>query len=450
MPNQQQKPCATTPPQAPSPRGRAGEGLLLLLLLLISLPAFSQFSKPRRQYVEYLLTASHADRNYQTGEQASLTIEAYKGGLALDGVMVHYRVGDEMFLPAAEDSVAFAGGKAVIPMGTRSEPGFRACSLRFTVYGKEYKDLVKVAFSPERIKPFTTMPRDFDRFWQKALKEAAATDLDPVVTPLPSRSTDRVEAFLVKLTVGPDGRNMYGYLTKPKGEGKYPVLFCPPGAGASKIGFTTYYSEQGYIYLNICIHSGCNPELSDDLYASARRVADNYERRGIEHKDSFYYRSVYAGCSRCVDFLCSLPEWDGRNVGVTGGSQGGALTIVTAALNPKVTFCVPFYPALCDLTGFSHGRAGGWPKYFQKGDEADGAAETLQYYDVVNFARRLRCPVFFSFGYNDDTCSPTSTYATYNEITAPKKLAVTPTSGHWRFPETNDEAMEWMKLKVKK
>ena len=104
----------------------------------------------------------------------------------------------------------------------------------------------------------------------------------------------------------------------------------------------------------------------------------------------------------------------------------------------------------CDLTGFSHGRAGGWPKYFQKGDEAHGAAETLQYYDVVNFARRLHCPVFFSFGYNDDTCSPTSTYATYNEITAPKKLAVTPTSGHWRFPETNDEAMEWMKLKVKK
>ena len=99
------QPSTATPRQAPSPRGRAGMGLLLFLLL-ISLPAFSQFSKPRRQYVEYLLTASNADRNYKTGEQASLTIEAYKGGLALDGVMVHYRVGDEMFLPAAEDSVA--------------------------------------------------------------------------------------------------------------------------------------------------------------------------------------------------------------------------------------------------------------------------------------------------------------------------------------------------------
>ena len=178
-------------------------------------------------------------------------------------------------------------------------------------------------------------------------------------------------------------------------------------------------------------------------------MADKYERNGIADKESFYYRSVYAGCSRCIDFLCSLPEWDGKNVGVTGGSQGGALTIVTAALNPKVTFCAPFYPALCDLTGFCHGRAGGWPKYFQKGKEADGAEKTLQYYDVVNFARKLKCPVFFSFGYNDDTCSPTSTYSTFNEIKAPKKLAVTPTSGHWRFPETNDEAMEWMGQQAK-
>ena len=434
------------PCKAPSPLWRAAKGLAIaLLLLLASPPARAQFSKPRRQYVEYIVKASHADRNYATGEEATITIEAYKGGQALDGVMVHYSAGDEMMKPDSNDSVAFARGKAVIPVGTRSEPGFRACSLHFTVYGKEYKDLVKLAFSPERIKPFTANPKDFDRFWQKALKEAAGTDLNPEITPLPSRSTESVEAFLVKLNVGPGGRNMYGYLTKPRAKGKYPVLFCPPGAGSKKIGFTNYYSEQGYIYLNICIHSGCNPELSDDLYASAQRVAEQYERNGIDDKDSFYYRSVYAGCSRCIDFLCSLPEWDGKNVGVTGGSQGGALTIVTAALNPKVTFCAPFYPALCDLTGFCHGRAGGWPKYFRKGAEADGAAETLQYYDVVNFARRLRCPVFFSFGYNDDTCSPTSTYGTFNVITAPKKLAVTPTSGHWRFPETNDEAMDWMK-----
>lgn len=238
---------------------------------------------------------------------------------------------------------------------------------------------------------------------------------------------------------------MYGYLTKPRDGNRHPLLFCPPGAGMGKVTPTTYYSEQGFVYLNIGIHSGCNPEMGKDIYAEARKVAEEYNRNGIESKETFYYKDVYAGCSRCVDFLCSLPEWDGKNVGVTGGSQGGALALTTAALNKRVTFCAAFYPALCDLKGYLHGRAGGWPKYFKDGDEKKGTEATLDYYDVVNFARRITCPVFFSMGYNDNTCPPTSTYGAYNEITSPKTLVVTPTSAHWRFKETNDEAVVWMK-----
>ncbi len=422
----------------------------IALLAAFALSAAAQFSKPRRNYVEWLVTVDRQDRIYQTGEKATLTVQATMGGLALDGVTLHYSTGDDMFLPdAAADSTVFRNGKATIDLGTRTQPGFRACDLHFTVGEKTYKDLVKVAYNPTAIQSFTAVPKDFDRFWRKALAEARKVDLAPEVTPLPQYSTDKVEVSLVKLTVGPDGRNMYGYLTRPRDGKKHPVLFCPPGAGSAKISPTTYYSERGFIYLNINIHSGCNPELDDKAYAEARKIADGYNRRGIADKQTFYYRSVYAGCARCIDYLCSLNDWDGTNVGVTGGSQGGALTIVTAALNPKVSFCAPFYPALCDLLGFKNGRAGGWPKYFQTGNEADGAAETLPYYDVVNFARLLKCPVFFSFGYNDDTCSPTSTYAAYNAITAPKTLSVTPSSGHWRFAETNSESMEWMKRQVK-
>lgn len=414
------------------------------LLTAAALSATAQFSKPKREYVEYIVTTNHADRNYATGEQATIGIEAYKGGVPLDGVKVYYTTGDEM-MAGKKDSTVFAGGRAVIPAGTRSEPGFRSCSLNFTVYGKTYKDMVKVGYSPETIRPLTPMPADFGKFWEKTLSTARKEKLNPEITPLPKYSTDKVDVFLVKLNVGPDGRNMYGYMTKPKDGGKHPVLFCPPGAGSKKIEPTTFYSEQGFIYMNINIHSGCNPELDEAAYEAARKIADDYNRNGIESKETFYYRGVYAGCSRCVDFLCSLPEWDGINAGVTGGSQGGALSIVTAALNPKVTFCAPFYPALCDVLGFRHGRAGGWPKYWRGREEAAGAEKTLEYYDVVNFARTVKCPVFFSFGYNDDTCSPTSTFAAYNEIKAEKTLRTTPTSGHWRFPETNDESIVWMK-----
>ena len=77
-------------------------------------------------------------------------------------------------------------------------------------------------------------------------------------------------------------------------------------------------------------------------------------------------QTCYTGCVRCVDYLCSLPEWDGKNVVCKDSSQGGALSIVTAALHEKVSLVCAAYPALCDLTGFAHGRAGGWPKYFFK------------------------------------------------------------------------------------
>lgn len=416
--------------------------LLSFFLIGIVYQGYAQFSKAKRAYVEYLATANHANRIYDVGEQASITLTAFKGGQALDGVKVYYNVGDEM-QPGRKDSTTFSEGRAIIPVGTCKKPGFRACQFQFSVYNQTYKDLIKLAFSPDSIKSYTVMPKDFLKFWNKTLREVEKIKTNAIVTPLPKYSTDKVEVALVKLTVGPNGRNMYGYLTKPRDGKKHPVLFCPPGAGSSKISPTTYYSEKGFIYLNINIHSGCNPELSDSAYAIARKIADNYNRNGINDKEKFYYRSVYAGCSRCIDYLCSLPEWDGQNVGVTGGSQGGALTIITAALNPKVTFCSPFYPALCDLLGFRHKRAGGWPKYFEK-KEVEGAETTLPYYDVVNFARIIKCPVYYSFGYNDETCSPTSTYAAYNEIKSRKILDITPTSGHWRFPETNDHSVEWM------
>ncbi len=425
------------------------KSVIMLLFTCCSLSAAAQFSKAKRDYVEYIITTDHKDRNYNTGEEAIIKIEAYKGGIPVDGVKVYYSTGDEM-MPYKKDSATFRNGTATVAMGTRSEPGFRSCNLNFTVYGKTIKDLVKVAYSPQYIKSLTPMPEDFDKFWQNTMRKAGKTKLKPEITPLPQYSTDNVEVSLVKLTVGPNGRNMYGYLTKPKGNGTYPVLFCPPGAGSKKISPTTYYSELGFIYLNINIHNGCNPELDDEEYKKAEEIAKDYNRNGIGSKETFYYRDVYAGCSRCIDFLCSLPEWDGVNAGVTGGSQGGALSIVTAALNRKVTFCSPFYPALCDVLGFKYDRAGGWPKYFRNTTEPAGAEETLAYYDVANFARRVKCPVFYSFGYNDETCSPTSTFAAYNEITTEKVLRVTPTSGHWRFPETNDESVEWMKSKIKK
>lgn len=433
-------------------------GFLISLFTTQTLRAQAPYSKPGRNYVEFLTVANHAQRSYKLGEEAHITVEAFKGGIPLDGEFLYYKVGDEMLLPTQYDSIPFHGGKANIPMGTMSQPGFRACNFHFSVEGKLYKDEIKLAYEPEKIKPYTTMPSDFDKFWKHNLKQLAKIGMNPEITPMSQYSNKEIKVSLVKITVGENGRCMFGYLAEPNDGKKHPVLFQPPGAGSAKVRPYTYYAERGFIVVTSEIH-GLDPRLPDAEYQIKRNeMAKDYNMRGIEDKEKFYYRDVYLGCSRWIDFLCSLPAFDGKNVCVTGGSQGGALTVVTAALNPKVTCIAPFYPALNDLTGFLHQRAGGWPKYFSKEhktgmftvEEIQQATKTLAYYDVVNFARHIKVPGFYSFGYNDPTCSPTSVYGMYNEVKAPKMLEITPSSGHWRFKETNDRSIEWLKSQLAK
>ena len=435
----------------------------LFLASPLSAQQFQQeFGNPRKVFAETVATPNHADSHYAVGQQATLRIVAREGGVPVHGTTVRYKVGPEMLLPEAYDSVAFVNGEATIALGTLTEPGFLACQYEFkTADGKKQTDLLKLAFSPEAIESFTPMPKDFEQFWQKALKEARKIPFEAEYRDIPDATNDQFVTKLVRVRVGKD-KWMQGYLTKPRsgslsiGGRGFPIVLCPPGAGSKKISPSDYFPKQGCIYLKIEIHDN-DQLLPDAEYDQMRQEkSDGYMRRGMASKDTYYYKDVYVGCARMVDFLCSLPEWDGKNVFVTGGSQGGALTIVTAALNEKVTLCAPFYPALCDLTGFLHQRAGGWPKFFA-GFYSDGktdipneqAVETLQYFDVVNFARILRVPTFMSWGYNDDTCSPTSVWAAWNAITAPKQNDITPSSGHWRFPTSWDKCWSWMKQHMK-
>ncbi|MBO4451023.1 MAG: acetylxylan esterase [Bacteroidaceae bacterium] len=438
--------------------------LFAMLFVVWTLNSHAQYAGDRHQYVEYLVNVNHPNRTFQTGEEAIITIQAQKGGIPLDGVKIRYSVGDEMVLPAPNQSTMFKQGVATISMGTASAPGFRECDFEFDVFGKTYKDVVKVGFDIAAIRPFTTMPADFGKFWQQEIKKARQTDLDAHMTWMPQYSDSQVDVYLVRLTVGENGKCFYGYLSKPKSSklstlntklNKYPVMFCPPGAGPYKRSPQKDFARKGFIVLNVDIH-GHNPELSKEYFDGVWNSTFAYWNRGLESRDSCYYRQVYAGCVRCVDYLCSLPEWDGKNVVCKDGSQGGALSIVTAALHEKASLVCAAYPALCDLTGFAHGRAGGWPKYFFKesperkptdkvltiDDKAE--IETLQYFDVVNFARILKAPGYYYFGFNDNFCSPTSIFGMLNEMKAPHTIVNTYTNGHFNYSESEALASEWV------
>ena len=139
---------------------------------------------------------------------------------------------------------------------------------------------------------------------------------------------------------------------------------------------------------------------------------------------------------RAIDFLTSQPEWDGRTVVVSGSSQGGAQAIAAAGLDPRVTFFAAGVPAMCDHTGSLAGRIGGWPKFIETKEKSPPAevVSAVRYFDAVNFAARTKASGFFTVGFIDVTCPPTSVYSAYNALNTKKAIHHDVAAGHTNTP----------------
>ena len=128
------------------------------------------------------------------------------------------------------------------------------------------------------------------------------------------------------------------------------------------------------------------------------------------------------------------------------------MAIVTASLDKRVDYVLAFCPALCDLTGFLAGRAAGWPNMFNASNSRKEATKdkikTSAYYDVVNFARGIAIPGYYSWGFNDETTPPTSMHAAYNVIQAPKDLYIVPEVAHTISPEQSQRWADWIVKKL--
>lgn len=429
---------------------------VMLLAFHCSLASFAENYPYRSDYL-WLTVPDHADWLYKTGEKAKVEVTLCKYGIP-QNAEVTYEIGQDMQPATTQGKVTLKNGRAVIDMGTMKKPGFLDLRLKAKIDDKTYEHHVKVGFSPEQLKPYTKNPADFTAFWQKNLeqarKEVKNERLVVKCEKADKYTTDEFDCYLLKLHTD-QNHSVYGYLTKPKKAGKYPVVLCPPGAGIKTIKEpmrNTYYAKNGFIRLEMEIH-GLNPEMTEEEFreiSSAFSGANGYLENGLDNRDNYYMKHVYVACVRAIDYLCSLPDWDGKNVFVQGGSQGGALSLITAGLDSRVTACVANHPALSDMAGYAEaGRTGGYP-HFNRGNQmlTPEKVQTLQYYDVVNFARNIKCPVYMTWGYNDNVCPPTTSYIVWNLITAPKDPLITPVNEHWTTTDTNYSQMLWLKKRI--
>ncbi|MDB5191632.1 MAG: hypothetical protein JWQ96_1195, partial [Segetibacter sp.] len=222
-------------------------------LLFLYLPAFfllgdviAQSPAPIK-YVDFVLTPNHDDWNYDVNENANVQVSVLKFGVPIKNVSIDYEVGPEMLPADKKGSLVLPNGETNIDIGTSKQPGFRQLKIKTSIDGKVYNGEIKVAYSPGKIMPTVSMPEDFMQFWNKAKDEAAKVPMDAIVTHLPEQSTTAVDVYLVNLQNYKRGQRLYGYLSKPKAPGKYPVLFEPPGAGIKVITPSIVNANQGFI-----------------------------------------------------------------------------------------------------------------------------------------------------------------------------------------------------------
>jgi cephalosporin-C deacetylase-like acetyl esterase len=303
--------------------------------------------------------------------------------------------------------------------------------------GKKHTARGGAIVAPQEIKPSAPRPADFDAFWDAKLKEIATVPFNAAIEKTES-GRDDVDYWKITLD-GYRGTKIRGQLAKPaatklKQGQRLPALFIPQWAGVYPLekGWVTDRASQGWLVLNILAHDLPIDEPAKFYEEQNAGPLQEYWAIGNDDRDASYFLRMYLSCYQAADYLAKRPDWNGRTLVVTGASQGGQQALVTAAIYPKATAALALVPAGSDMLGPDVGRSPGWPRWYDRtqGKDAAKVHEASRYFDVVNFAPRIKCPVLVGFGLVDEVCPPEGIMAAANQITSPKEVVILPLSEH--------------------
>lgn len=425
--------------------------LFLFTLIALCSGIGSLLAQPSKQYVTPVAQPDHEDWIYKCGETVNITLYAVKENVMMPNTVIEYSYGPEKNAPVfTGKATTDKNGVARIKFPGAKKPGFITVNTVVKYDGVEYKGMTNVGFEPYSIQPTTTLPDDFKEFWDKTLEKSEKVPMISKCTWSKEQSTAAADVYFVQIQSYRPGNYVYGVLTVPtdrkEGE-KLPAILRLPGATVRAFSGPNDLAKEGFVILEIGVH-GIPVNQDPEIYqALVQGSLAGYASQGLESRDTFYYKRVYAGCVRALDYLVSRQEVDSERIAVYGGSQGGMLSIVTSALDKRVKALVCQFPAFCDVTGYYEGRAGGWPHLFKDRNEPalKEKIAASKYFDTVNFARFVTIPGYYSWGFNDIVCCPSSTFSAYNVINAPKTLKISRDSGHWLYPVYVRQGIDWLK-----
>lgn len=295
-------------------------------------------------------------------------------------------------------------------------------------------------------------PDDFDPFWEASLAEMRATDPQLELKPHPFPA-DFAECFDLYFT-GVGGSRIHTKFLRPKGRQNCPAVLQFHGytwhAGE-------WHEKLAYVAAGFCVASmDCRGQggSSEDLGSVRGTTHKGHIVRGLDDRpEALLFRSIFLDTAQLAGIVMDMPEVDATKVGATGGSQGGALTLACAALEPRIARAAPTFPFLCDFLRTWQMDMGGSAyeeirTFFRFHDpqhkrEAE-IFRRLGYIDIQHLAPRIRAEVLMGTGLMDTMCLPSTQFAAYNKITSKKDVVIYPDYGHEGLPEFGDMTYEFM------
>ena len=362
---------------------------------------------------------------YEPGEKMVFSVRLEDDGKPVAGRRLTWqRTGDDQ---KSEKGEAISGEQPLQVVTACDRPGFvRLVVSALDEAGKvlENESRQKVLFEggagvqPERLDSVPE-PADFDAFWAGQKAELARTPLKVLeMKPVPE-TVAGVTTFDLKVACA-GGMPVSGYYSKRAD--------AAPKSAAARVEFQGYSvvsagrrdaaardPQRPVIVLCINVHgieNGREPEYYKRLgETTLKSYAFNREENA--RRETAFFNGMTLRLLRALEFVKAQPEWDGKTLTVSGGSQGGLQSLTAAGLDPAVTRCEAYKPWCCDRGGPTLGRLAGWrPEY----------TAALNYFDPANHARRIRCETFINAGLGDYVCPPSGVSVVYNHIRAPKTL----------------------------
>ncbi len=296
-------------------------------------------------------------------------------------------------------------------------------------------------------------PADFDDFWDRSLAEL--DEIDPRVELVPADFESAVaEAFHLYFT-GTGGARIHAKLLQPKNQqDPSPAVLMFHGYGSSSGDWTPKlaYVAQGFTVAAL----DCRGQwgLSEDSGIVTGSTLKGHIIRGLAGPpEGMLFRHIFLDTALLARIVMAMPMVDEARVGVTGASQGGGLTLACAALEPRIKLAAPLYPFLCDYRrvweiDLAEQAYEELKDYFRRKDplheREEEIFEKLGYIDVQYLCPRIAAEVLLGVCLMDTICPPSTQYAAYNKIKAPKSLLLYPDFEHEEPPGHADRVFRFL------